>query len=607
MTPRTGALGLGVLTAMAVCAFPAHAQNKCVLQRVAEMPVTMAGTRPLISGTINGAPARFLADSGAFFSILSREAADRYGIRVGPLPPQIRVRGTGGAASVKLGKAAKFSLEGFAGGREYQNVDFLVGANTFARDTAGIIGQNIIGTVDAEYDLANGFIRLFRTKDCGDAMLAYWAKDMSVAQLEFEPRSPGKPHIIGDAKLNGKKIRVMFDTGASTSVLTLRAAAKAGIKPENDDVTAAGISQGLGKRTNENWLGRFDTFDIGGELIKNARLRMADISLDSADMLLGADFFLSHRIYVATVDRKIYFSYNGGPVFDLRQSTSSAEPATLTDASTDAAAAADAEVPLPPEDIDADDLRRRGAASAGRRDFRAALADLDRAIKLDATDPENYHQRGIANWQNGRPRIALADFDAALGLKPDHVPTLLSRGALRLALKNKDGAIADLDAAEKLSPKDADVPLRSASILQSFGDFDAAIARYDAWEKAHPKDDRLPGMLSNRCWARSRAQRELDLALADCNLALRKGLRNSTVYDTRAYVHLLQDHFDAAIEDYDAALELQPKKALSLYGRGIARTRKGAKAEGEADIKAALELDPNIAQAYRRAGLGATL
>ena len=34
-------------------------------------------------------------------------------------------------------------------------------------------------------------------------------------------------------------------------------------------------------------------------------------------MLIGADFFLSHHVYVANSQRKLYFTYNGGPVFNL--------------------------------------------------------------------------------------------------------------------------------------------------------------------------------------------------------------------------------------------------------------------------------------------------
>jgi hypothetical protein len=36
-------------------------------------------------------------------------------------------------------------------------------------------------------------------------------------------------------------------------------------------------------------------------------------------MLLGADFFVSHRIYVSNAQHKMYFTYNGGPVFSAAQ------------------------------------------------------------------------------------------------------------------------------------------------------------------------------------------------------------------------------------------------------------------------------------------------
>jgi tetratricopeptide (TPR) repeat protein/predicted aspartyl protease len=580
-----------------LCSLPAHAaEKKCVLQRAAEMPVTMSGTRPLISGTLNGRPARFLADSGAFFSILSREASDRYGLRIGPLPAQLRIRGVGGTENMVLGKADKFSLEGFQGGRVFDDIDFLVGSNAFARGTDGIIGQNVIGTADAEYDLANGFIRLFRAKDCDGTMLAYWAKNMSVADIAFERRTPAQPHLIGEARLNGKKIRVMFDTGASSSVLTLRAASRVGITPEDEDVAAAGIGRGIGKKTNENWIARFDTLDLGGELIKNARLHMADIVIgDSVDMLLGADFFLSHRVYVATEARKIYFTYNGGPVFDLRRR---GRPTLAAQDEPDAAV--DVAVT---QEIDAAGLRRRGTASASRRDFQAAIADFDRAIQLDATDPENYHQRGLAHWQSGRPLLAMSDFDTAAKLKPDHVPTLLSRGTLRLMRKDKPGAVADFEVAADTSPDDVELLLRIGGSFQSAGEYEEAIARYDAWEKKYPKDDRLPAMLNDRCWSRAMTNRDLNLALDDCDTALKKGARNSAIYDSRAFVHLRQGNFDKSIADYNAALNLQPKKALSLYGRGLAQLKKGMKSAGEADIKAALEIDPRAAEMYKRAGV----
>ena len=60
-----------------------------------------------------------------------------------------------------------------------------------------------------------------------------------------------------------------------------------------------------------------DNFTIGQEEIHNTRLSVGELDLSIGDMLLGADFFLSHRIYVANSQHKLYFTYNGGPVFNL--------------------------------------------------------------------------------------------------------------------------------------------------------------------------------------------------------------------------------------------------------------------------------------------------
>jgi hypothetical protein len=61
-------------------------------------------------------------------------------------------------------------------------------------------------------------------------------------------------------------------------------------------------------------LAPFSSFKVGDEEIRNPRLRVGD-TREGTDMLLGADFFLSHRIFVSNEQRKVYFTYNGGPVF----------------------------------------------------------------------------------------------------------------------------------------------------------------------------------------------------------------------------------------------------------------------------------------------------
>jgi tetratricopeptide (TPR) repeat protein/predicted aspartyl protease len=595
-------IGLIAGALLLTCAAQA-ADKKCELQKYADLPVTMSGTRPLISGTINGSPAKFLADSGAFFSMLSRDSAARYGLKVGPMPPNIRVRGTGGTAEVGLAKAKEFSLTGFVGGRIHNNVDFVVGGYGFGNDAAGIIGQNILGSGDSEYDLANGAIRVYQSKNCKGPILAYWAHTDPVAEMTIEETTPMSPHLVGQAKLNGKKIRVLFDTGAWRSLLTLNAAARAGIEPEDDGVIAAGISSGIGKRTTENSIARFDTLDLGGEVIKNARLRIGDAKLFGADMLLGADFFLSHRVFVASKQNRIFFTYNGGPVFDLRQNPTDSKSPSTNSASAPIVATTIDSAASGGDTLDAAALRRRGTASAGRHDFVTAIADFDRAVALDANDAENFYERGLARWQSGQPIGAAADFDAALKLKPDHVQALLARGSLLLRGTNDAGASADFQEALRLSPKDPAVGLRIADAYHAVGNFNVAIERLSTWIAANPKDDRVPRALNQRCWSRAILGIDLQLARADCDSALKKGAKNSAVYDSRALVLLQLGELDKAIGDYKEALELQPKKASSLYGLGLAEIKKGLKDSGQRNIQAAMEIDPTVATVYQKAGV----
>jgi len=68
-------------------------------------------------------------------------------------------------------------------------------------------------------------------------------------------------------------------------------------------------------------------------------------------------------------------------------------------------------------------------------------------------------------------------------------------------------------------------------------------------------------------------------------------------------VYLRKNDYDKAIADYNAALHLQPKSAWSLYGRGLAKLRKGLTADGQTDVAAANALEPKMAEHAARYGI----
>jgi tetratricopeptide (TPR) repeat protein/predicted aspartyl protease len=590
------ALGLGLWSVPAGAA--------CTVGKMAELPVTMSGMRPLVQTKIDGADALFVVDSGAFYSTITPASAAEHRLHLGVAPWGMTMKGVGGEVSeLSIAQVKAFSLAGV----NLRNVDFFVGGGEVGSGAAGLIGQNVLRIGDVEYDLAKGVIRLWKPSGCDGAMMAYWSRDTPYSVMDINDTTPVEPHTKGVAYVNGVRIRVIFDTGAASSFLSLRAAQRAGFKPDSPGVVLARYSRGIGRRAVKTWIAPFASFKIGDEEVRNTRLAVGDSDITEADMLLGADFFLSHRVYVANSQRKLYFTYNGGPVFNLEGQPPSPPGPPGPDKTPQIADAAASKPFGGIDDLptDAAGFSRRGEAFAARRDFEHAFADLDRACELAPTEPRYFYQRGLARMANRQPFMAMADFNQALKLKPDDAEASLARAELRLAGRDKAEAVKDLDVADRSAAKEADLRLSLGGGYERAQLFEQALMQFDLWIKAHPDDSRQPIALTGRCWSRAQLGRDLDKALSDCDAALRQGPKAPGALDSRGLVHLRRGEIDKAIADYDAALAVQPKNAWALYGRGLARLKKGMTAEGQADIAAAAALQPALAADAKARGIGA--
>jgi len=240
-----GKVKLGSLSAALAAAFAmgaaGHAAAACQLGKLAELPVTMAGLRPMVTVKINGQEAKFLVDSGMFYSLITEDAVPRYGLKTFAAPFGFYIRGVGGGRQdAKLTRVEEFTYAGVP----IKNLEFLVSGHGYGPEGSGIIGQNLLHATEIEYDLANGVIRLFKAVDCNNANLAYWAAGKSVSIISIDEQTPLRSHIIGAAKVDGKSIRVTFDTGSPTSVLSRPAAARAGVRPLSEGVREAGQTSG---------------------------------------------------------------------------------------------------------------------------------------------------------------------------------------------------------------------------------------------------------------------------------------------------------------------------------------------------------------------------
>jgi tetratricopeptide (TPR) repeat protein len=606
--PRHTLLRVVIFAICAAAQWPV-ALGACKLKAL-EFPITMVNMQPLTTANVNARDVQFIVDSGAFFSMLSSASAAELNLKTRLAPFGVYVTGAGGgAASVSIATVRDFTLAVL----QLHDVDFLVGGNDRS-GSAGILGQNVLHLWDVEYDLGQGAVRMMKPTDCRKSLLAYWVKpadQLSVIDIESSPQE-GYFQTMAFASVSGIKIRVLFDTGSGLSVLSLLAAARAGIKPDSPGVVPAGVSIGIGA-TFPTYMAPFSSFKIGDEEIKNTRLRIGAFDFRNADMLIGADFFLAHRIYVANGEHKLYFTYNGGPVFNLSGAKypSAADephaPVTADQAASGVATSSPARATAGANTEDAGDFSRRGQALASRRDFDHALADLNRACELAPDNAEYVYQRGMVYLQMKQTALAMADFSLAIELKPDAVPALLIRAELKLRAHDKQAAGADLDAADTAMAKEENARLTLAEDYRRADLLEAAIKQFNLWIAYHSEDSRLPAALNGRCWARALRGVELDAALKDCNAALRHSTKASSFYaqvaDSRGLVFLRLGDYDKSITDYDASLKVSEKNAWCLYGRGIDKLHEQKSAEGQSDLAQATAIWPQVADEFKRWGI----
>src|SRR3954451_9325089 len=149
-------LHVGMLAAALVLG-PGAANAACKVEKYADLPVTMDGMQPLVAAKINGVDASFIVDSGAFYSLMSPGVAGAAGLKLDRIPPeQFQLMGVGGSTRAAITKVKDLVVAGIP----VHNIEFFVGGTDTG--TAGLLGQNVLGVGDVEYDLPDGVVRLLR-------------------------------------------------------------------------------------------------------------------------------------------------------------------------------------------------------------------------------------------------------------------------------------------------------------------------------------------------------------------------------------------------------------------------------------------------------------
>ncbi len=302
----------------------------CQIGNVAAIPVEIDRNELLTQGQIDGRPIRALIDTGSNLSMIWRPALERLGLRLLNAPrrrPGVRLYGLGGESDVYTTFVEELRIQSFSA----TDIRLPV-AGDLPNGIDFIFGEDYLSVRSLEFDVRHHVVRTMETSGCTPSELPYWAKTYSMADLIVAPRKAQAIRV--NVLLNGHSVRAQLDSGSSISFISKAVADSAGLHYVRTDRRLAGIGRG----SLEIWVADVQTFALGDEKINNTQLQVAELGkyqkmqtirsripvaapVGAPEMLLGLDFLRAHRVLVDNATRKMVFTYEGGPVFELGEPT----------------------------------------------------------------------------------------------------------------------------------------------------------------------------------------------------------------------------------------------------------------------------------------------
>ena len=318
---------LFILVALwAVAAAPLWAD--CQLTKLNGIDAIFGPDRIYVSVKMNGKPALFIVDT-ASNTMLFQEPAEKLGVRF-----------TGDAKRQTYGLTGKemtdsrVVLDTFEVGPWKSSTVALraVGPVSLGESeiagvpVAGLMGDDLLSHFDVEINIREKLFALYQPQDCEKANMAYWTKDYNVAEIIRYTEQ--NPRVRVQAKLDGRTVTALVDSGSPFSLMSQDVAASHDVTPDSPGTKPAGMVIGMHGQPAASWVGTFKSFELDQEKIAPAKIDFFVFSkrdfqgssriqsqVFNVDMLLGFDFLRAHHVLISHSQQKVYFSYAGGAPF----------------------------------------------------------------------------------------------------------------------------------------------------------------------------------------------------------------------------------------------------------------------------------------------------
>ncbi|GBQ90373.1 retroviral-like aspartic protease family protein [Asaia krungthepensis] len=309
---------LAVFVALATLLAPASVRAvPCAPRHIADIPLHNDGLFLNAPVILDGRQARFILDTGSEGSLITPEAAGA--LRLSPDPAHATMiqgpNGRGQLAPNLLIRALSLGLIPF--GQRSIPLGALPGVPMLSPPIAGLMGVDLLGSYDIEFDvrqqrlslwlpspgsLANGHSSPGRVPAGSVACMPgpAWPQGYTTLRTRREGA-----RLAVSFSLDGHEGTALIDSGARSHILSRRFAHSMGITDDILRRDQGGVTSGVDLNARWYHWHHFHALHLleekpgtGNPIWKDPVLTVSDMR-DGADMLLGADWFAQHSIWIS--------------------------------------------------------------------------------------------------------------------------------------------------------------------------------------------------------------------------------------------------------------------------------------------------------------------
>jgi tetratricopeptide (TPR) repeat protein len=227
-----------------------------------------------------------------------------------------------------------------------------------------------------------------------------------------------------------------------------------------------------------------------------------------------------------------------------------------------------------------------------------AVASYNAAVALWPKFHWAYFNRGLVHLRQQNFVRAAADLDQAVRLRPDLSELYLNRAIARQGLKDYPAAVADLTRALDLDPACTRAYFMRARTRGLAGDAAGAKRDLDEGMRHEPTDEH--GWVARGL---ARVPTDLPGALEDFDKALEFNPRSLAALQNKGSVLGRSGRAEDAARVLDRAVALYPDFVPSRAGRGVYLARQGKRAAALEDARESLRRDTSPSNLYQVAGI----